>query len=126
MREIMMLQLALAAAIVISTLTMAIPLPILQIYAQQPQQQDNNTTTTSTSESINELINSIALLVGVVAPLIVSGLAYVKSKPQDPKINEAIETGIHVGQMATTISNKALENKQNIKALAELGLKARS
>ena len=123
MREIMMLQLALAAAIVISTITMAIPLPILQIYAQQPQQQ-NNTATTSTSESINELINSIALLVGVVAPLIVSGLAYVKSKSQDPKINEAIETGIHVGQMATTISNKALENKQNIKALVELGLKA--
>jgi hypothetical protein len=121
MRKIMMLQLALASTIVISMLTMAIPIPILQIYAQQ---QNNTTTTTSTSESINELINSVALLVGVVAPLIVSGLAYVKSKSQDPKINEAIETGIHVGQMATTISNKALENKQSIKAAVELGLKA--
>jgi predicted transcriptional regulator len=91
---------------------------ILEIYAQQ-----NNTTTTSTSESLSQLINSVALLLGVIAPLIVSGLAYVKSKSQDPKINEAIETGIHVGRMATTISNKALENKQSIKTLIELGLK---
>jgi hypothetical protein len=48
----------------------------------------------------------------------------VKSKSQDPKINEAIDMGTYVGQMATTISNKALENKQNIKALVEFGLKA--
>jgi type IV secretory pathway TrbL component len=92
---------------------------VLQIYAQQ-----NNTDTISISESISETINSVALLIGVVAPLIVSGLAYVKAKSQDPKIKEAIDTGIHVGQMATTLSNKALENKQNIKALVELGLKA--
>jgi hypothetical protein len=91
----------------------------LQIYAQQ-----NNTDTISISESISETISSVALLIGVVAPLIVSGLAYVKAKSQDPKINEAIDTGIHVGQMATTIPNKALENKQNIKDLVELGLKA--
>ena len=91
----------------------------MQIYAQQ-----NNTDTISISESISETISSVALLIGVVAPLIVSGLAYVKAKSQDPKINEAIDTGIHVGQMATTIPNKALENKQNIKDLVELGLKA--
>jgi len=62
-------------------------------------------------------------LVGVVAPLIVSGLAYVKSKSQDPKINQAIETGIHVGRIATATANKALENKQNIVSLIEVGLK---
>jgi hypothetical protein len=119
-KKITILQLSLAAAMAISMLAIAIPLPILQIYAQ-PQ---NNTATTSISQSLSEVINSVALLVGVVAPLIVSGLAYVKSKSQDPKINEAIETGIHVGQIATATANKALENKQNIKSLIEFGLKA--
>ncbi len=99
-------------------LTITIPFQILEIYAQQ-----NNTTTTGTSESLSQLINSVALLLGVIAPLIVSGLAYVKSKSQDPKINEAIEKCIHLGRMATTISNKPLENKQSIKTLIELGLK---
>lgn len=102
-----------------TVLIIAMPFQILQIYAQQ-----NNTDTISISESISETINSVALLIGVVAPLIVSGLAYVKAKSHDPKIKEAIDTGIHVGQMATTLSNKALENKQNIKALVELGLRA--
>ena len=114
------MQLSIALATVVTVLTITMPFQMLEIYAQQ----NNTTTTTSTSESINELINSVALLVGVVAPLIVSGLAYVKSKSQDPKINEAIDMGTYVGQMATTISNKALENKQNIKALVEFGLKA--
>ncbi len=113
------MQLSIALAIVVTVLTITMPFQILEVYAQQ-----NNTATTSTSESLSQLINSVALLLGVIAPLIVSGLAYVKSKSQDPKINEAIETGIHVGQMATTISNKALENKQSIKTLIELGLKA--
>jgi predicted transcriptional regulator len=113
------MQLSIALVIVVTVLTITMPFQILEIYAQQ-----NNTATTSTSESLSQLINSVALLLGVIAPLIVSGLAYVKSKSQDPKINEAIETGIHVGQMATTISNKALENKQSIKTLIELGLKA--
>jgi hypothetical protein len=118
-KKITILQLSLTAAMVLPLLAMAIPLPILQIYAQ-PQ---NNTATTSISQSLSEVINSVALLVGVVAPLIVSGLAYVKAKSQDPKINEAIETGIHVGQIATATANKALENKQNIKSLIEFGLK---
>jgi hypothetical protein len=118
-RKITILQLSIAVAIVATVLTITLPFEILEVYAQQ-----NNTATTSTSESLSQLINSVALLLGVIAPLIVSGLAYVKSKSQDPKINEAIETGIHVGQMATTISNKALENKQSIKTLIELGLKA--
>ena len=119
-KKITILQLSLAAAMVVPLLAIAIPFPILQVYAQT----QNNTATTSISQSINELINSVALLVGVVAPLIVSGLAYVKSKSQDPKINEAIETGIHVGRIATATANKALENKQNIKSLIEVGLKA--
>lgn len=108
--KITIIQLSIIKSMVVTVLIIAMPFQILQIYAQQ-----NNTDTISISESISETINSVALLIGVVAPLIVSGLAYVKSKSQDPKINEAIETGIHVGQMATTISNKALENKQALK-----------
>jgi len=114
------MQLSIALSIVVTVLTITMPFQILEIYAQQ----NNTATTTSTSESLSELINSVSLLVGVVAPLIVSGLAYVKAKSQDPKINDAIETGIHVGQMATATANKALENKQNIKSLIEIGLKA--
>jgi hypothetical protein len=117
--KITIIQLSIIISMVVTVLIIAMPFQILQIYAQQ-----NNTDTISISESISETINSAALLIGVVAPLIVSGLAYVKAKSQDPKIKEAIDTGIHVGQMATTLSNKALENKQNIKALVELGLKA--
>ena len=122
MRKITMpllLQLSLAVVIVAQILTIAIPLPMLQIYAQQ----QSNTGTSDISQSLGQLINSVALLVGVVAPLIVSGLAYVKSKSQDPKINQAIETGIHVGRIATATANKALENKQNIVSLIEVGLK---
>ena len=78
-------------------------LPILHIYAQ------GNANTASVSQSVGELINSVALLVGVVAPLIVSGLAYVKAKSQDSKIKEAADTGIYVGQLATATANKALE-----------------
>jgi peptidoglycan hydrolase CwlO-like protein len=114
------MQLSIALSIVVTVLTITMQFQILEIYAQQ----NNTATTTSTSESLSELINSVSLLVGVIAPLIVSGLAYVKAKSQDPKINEAIETGIHVGQMATATANKALENKQNIKSLIEFGLKA--
>jgi hypothetical protein len=117
--KITLIQLSIIISMVVTVLIIAMPFQILQIYAQQ-----NNTDTISISESISETINSVALLIGVVAPLIVSGLAYVKAKSQDPKIKEAIDTGIHVGQMATTLSNKALENKKNIKALVELGLKA--
>ena len=116
---LLLLQLSLAAVIILQIVSMAIPLPILHIYAQQ----QSNTGTTGISQSLSELINSVALLVGVVAPLIVSGLAYVKSKSQDPKINQAIETGIHVGRIATATANKALENKQNIVSLIEVGLK---
>ena len=97
--KITIIQLSIIISMVVTVLIIAMPSQILQIYAQQ-----NNTDTNSISESISETINSVALLIGVVAPLIVSGLAYVKSKSQDPKINEAIDMGTYVGQMATTIS----------------------
>jgi len=107
---------------VLMMLTMVlISFPIFHISAQR-QGGNTGTATTTTSQSLGELINSVALLVGVVAPLIVSGLAYVKAKSQDPKIKEAAETGIHVGRIATATANKALENKQNIKELLEFGL----
>lgn len=94
-------------------------LPILHVYAQE----QNSPNTTSVSQSLSEIINSVALLLGVVAPLIISGLAYVKAKSQDPKIREAADTGIYVGQLATATANKALENKQNIKELIDYSLK---
>jgi hypothetical protein len=99
------------------SISLAMCLPILQTYAQ------GNTSTESVSQSVGELINSVALLVEVVAPLIVSGLAYVKAKSQDPKIKEAADTGIYVGQLATATANKALENKQNIKEMIDFSLK---
>ena len=109
--------------VMISTIVV-ISFPIIRISAQQQGDSDAATTTTATtSQSLSELINSIAILIGVVAPLIVSGLAYVKAKSQDPKIKEAIDTGIHVGQIATATANKALENKQNIKELLDFSLK---
>ena len=94
-------------------------LPILHIYAS------TNTSGVSrpVSDSLGDIIESVALLVGVIAPLIVAGLAYVKAKSQDPKIREAADTGIYVGQLATATANKALENKQNIKELIDYSLK---
>jgi hypothetical protein len=115
--------------LVMILVTIVILLPMVHIYAQQQGQQIDDTTPsdtvvqTTTSDSLVQLINSIALLVGVVAPLIVSGLAYVKSKSQDPRIQEAAETGIRVGQIATATANKAVEDKQHIKELLELGLR---
>src|SRR5215217_7712931 len=95
--------------IVITVMTF---LPILHIYAQQ---NTNATTPPRTAaEVLAETINSIALLVGVVAPLIVSGLAYVKSKSQDPDINKALEDAKNVGLIAKAIEQrKALIDKLN-------------
>lgn len=107
--------------LIIILLMILVSFPILHISAQQ---QDGVAGTTTVSQSLSELVNSVAILIGVVAPLIVSGLAYVKAKSQDPKIKEAMDTGIHVGQMATATANKALENKENIKELIDLGFKA--
>ena len=47
------------------------------------------TTTAATStlaESLSTLVNSVALAVGAITPIIVSILAYTKAKSHDPKI----------------------------------------
>ena len=77
---------------------------------------DNSTTNSST------LVNSVALAVGAIAPITVSFLAYTKAKSHDPKIDEAINTGIAVGKVATATANKAIENKENIKSIIDIGL----
>src|SRR6478672_2576424 len=83
----------------------------------------NTTVTTPTpSESLSTLVSSIALLIGAVVPIIISVLSYAKAQSHDPKINDALNTAISVGQLTTTISNKALENKESIKSAIELGL----
>ena len=106
--------------LLMTVITVMTFLPILRIDAQE------NTNTPAppmtAAEVLADTINSIALLVGVVAPLIVSGLAYVKSKSQDPHINKALEDAKNVGLTATAMANKVVENKQNIKALIETGL----
>jgi len=72
----------------------------------------------------SNLVNAIALAVGAIAPIIVSILAFVKAKSHDPQINDALQTAQSVGNVATAISNKALENKESIKALTELAISA--
>lgn len=108
--------------LLMTVITVMTFLPILHIDAQ------GNTNTPAppmtAADVLADTINSIALLVGVVAPLIVSGLAYVKSKSQDPHINKALEDAKNVGLTATAMANKVVENKQNIKALIETGLEA--
>ena len=99
-------------------------LPIIYTSAQE-QASTTSGTATGTADvagSLAGFVNAVALLVGVVAPLIVSALAYVKAKSQDPKIDKAADTAIHVGQVATAMANKALENKQHIKEVFEVGL----
>ena len=108
--------------LLMTVITVMTFLPIVRIDAQE------NTNTPApprtAAEVLADTINSIALLVGVVAPLIVSGLAYVKSKSQDPHINKALEDAKNVGLTATAMAHKVVENKQNIKALIETGLEA--
>ena len=80
------------------------------------------TTTPALSESLTGLVNAVSLLVGAVIPLIVSVLSYVKARSHDPKIDNALDTAISVGKLTTATANKALENKESIKAAIELGL----
>ena len=80
------------------------------------------TTSPTSSESIGSLINAVSLLVGAVVPMIVASLSYVKARSHDPKINEALDTGIAVGKLATATANKALENKESIKSALQMGL----
>ena len=74
--------------LLMTVITVMTFLPIVRIDAQE---NTNTPAPPRTAEVLADTINSIALLVEVVAPLIVSGLAYVKSKCQDPHINKALE-----------------------------------
>jgi hypothetical protein len=56
---------------------MTIPLPTPTTYAQQNMTAPTAPNQKSAAELLAETVNSVALLIGVVAPLIVSGLAYV-------------------------------------------------
>jgi hypothetical protein len=103
----------------------AVASPLLYVYAQaqvSPTTPGTATTTTDSAGSLASAINSIAVIVGVIVPLIVSGAAYVKSKSQDPRIREAADTAMHVGRIATATANKALENKEHIKQILEVGV----
>jgi hypothetical protein len=99
--------------------------PILYTTAQEqpgPTTTSAAPATTDTAASLAGIVNSVAVIIGVIVPLIISGAAYVKSKSQDPRIQEAADTAIHVGQISTAIANKAIENKQHIKEALEVGV----
>lgn len=85
-----------------------------------------NATASNTSmqlaQSLSGLVTAVSLLVGAVVPLIVSVLSYVKARSHDPKIDNALDTAISVGKLTTATANKALENKESIKAAIEIGL----
>jgi hypothetical protein len=82
-----------------------------------------SSTAPTASESLSGLINAISLLVGAVVPLIVPTLTFVKARSHDPQIKKALETGAAVGRIATATAKKAVENKENIKTLIDVGLK---
>jgi phosphoglycerate-specific signal transduction histidine kinase len=86
-------------------------------------QAAGGTTVPTASESLSGLINAISLLVGAVVPLIISVLTYVKASSHDPQIKKALDTGVAVGRIATATAKKAVENKENIKSLIDVGLK---
>ena len=99
--------------------------PILYTTAQE---QPGATTTGAatappdTASSLAAIVNSVSVIIGVIVPLIISGAAYMKSKSQDPRIQEAADTAINVGRISTAIANKAVENKKHIKELLEVGI----
>ncbi len=62
------------------------------------------------------IVSSVAIIVAVLA-ILVSGLAYIKAKTQDPKIMEAMDTAISVGRLSTLTASKAVENQENIRDL---------
>ena len=112
-------------AIPLIVIMIAVAFPVLYVYAQgqvSPSTPGAAPATTDTATSLANIINSVALIIGVIVPLIVSGLAYIKSKSQDPKIQEAADTAMHVGRIATATANKALENKEHIKEILQVGV----
>jgi hypothetical protein len=96
--------------------------PIDQILFALAGTNSTNIPAPTPAESLTSLVTAISLLVGAVAPLIISSLSYIKAKSHDPKIDKALDTAISVGKLSTAVSNKALENKESIKAAIELGL----
>ena len=62
------------------------------------------------------IISSVAIIVGVLA-LIVSSVAYIKAKSQDPRIQYAADTAVYVGRLSTLTARKAAENQENIRDL---------
>lgn len=86
----------------------------------------NIISTISPSDSLGDAVNSAFIVIAVIVPLIIAGLAFIKAKSQDVRIREALETGISVGRLATMTANKSLEDKQNIKNLVDLALRVTS
>jgi hypothetical protein len=106
-------------------LTIALSVPILYTYAQNQLNQTPASVVpvpTTAAGSLSESINAIAVLIGVIAPLIIALLAYLKAKTQDPKIQKAIDDATHVGLLATATANKAVENKQHIREALEVAV----
>lgn len=127
MREISSMRSFLATpTIPLMVIVVAMAFPVLYVYAQGQTGVTTSPPATGTGDSAASLanvVNSIAVIVGVIVPLIVSGAAYVKSRTQDPRIQDAADTAISVGQLATAMANKALENKQHIKDILEVAVK---
>jgi hypothetical protein len=68
-------------------------------------------------------IATLFIISASITALILSVLSYVKAKSQDRKIDNALDTAMSVGKLATAMTNKVLENKESIKAAVELGLR---
>jgi hypothetical protein len=126
MKKISIVQSSIRVPVVL-LIVIAIMASVPILYTTAQEQPGATTTgaanaTTDTAASLAGIVNSVAVIVGVIVPLIISGAAYVKSKSQDPRIQEAADTATNVGRISTAIANKALENKQHIKELLEVGL----
>lgn len=108
--------------ILLVVIVSALAIPILYTYAQNQSTTTAAPVPATTAGSLSESINAIAVLIGVIAPLIISLLAYLKAKTQDPKIQKAIDDGINIGRVTTAMANKTVENKQHIKEALEVGI----
>jgi hypothetical protein len=116
-------------SILLVLLAIVLSAPILYTYAQNQSNQVPSSSVvpvvpvpTTVSGSISESINSFAILIGTIAPLIIALLAYMRTKTQDPKIQKAIDDATSVAILATTTANKTLENKQHIREALEVGV----
>ena len=114
--------------ILLVLLAIVLSAPILYTYAQNQSNQAPSGVVpvvpvpTTVAGSIGESINSVAVLIGTIAPLIIALFAYMRTKTQDPKIQKAIDDATSVAILATTTANKTLENKQHIREALEVGI----